>query len=101
MQQRAAAVSAAAADVLVVGGGCIGLSTSSEIARRRVAGSVLLLEQEASCGLHASTRNSSVLHAGFYYSQDSFKAKLTRKGHTLPDWSLLRFVAWKIITYCL
>jgi L-2-hydroxyglutarate oxidase LhgO len=42
---------------------------------------VTLIEKEASCGLHASGRNSGVLHAGFYYSPDSLKAKFTREGN--------------------
>jgi L-2-hydroxyglutarate oxidase LhgO len=42
---------------------------------------VTLLEKELSCGLHASGRNSGVLHAGFYYSPDSLKAQLTRQGN--------------------
>jgi len=42
---------------------------------------VTLLEKEAALGLHASGRNSGVIHAGFYYSADSLKAKLTRTGN--------------------
>jgi L-2-hydroxyglutarate oxidase LhgO len=44
---------------------------------------VHLLEKEADCGLHASGRNSGVLHAGFYYSPDSLKAKFTWTGNRL------------------
>jgi (S)-2-hydroxyglutarate dehydrogenase len=42
---------------------------------------VELLEKEPACGMHASGRNSGVLHAGFYYSSDSFKARFTRDGN--------------------
>lgn len=45
--------------------------------------SLTLIEKGASCGLHASGRNSGVLHAGFYYSPDSLKAKCTRAGNAL------------------
>ncbi len=45
--------------------------------------SVHVLEKEVDCGLHASGRNSGVLHAGFYYSPDSLKAKFTWKGNRL------------------
>ena len=45
--------------------------------------SVHLLEKEADCGLHASGRNSGVLHAGFYYSPDSLKARFTWRGNRL------------------
>jgi L-2-hydroxyglutarate oxidase LhgO len=42
---------------------------------------VTLIEKEADCGEHASGRNSGVLHAGFYYTADSLKARLTRDGN--------------------
>jgi len=45
--------------------------------------SVELLEKELDCGQHASGRNSGVLHAGFYYSPDSLKAKFTWTGNRL------------------
>lgn len=40
-----------------------------------------VLEKEPACGLHASGRNSGVLHAGFYYTADSLKARFTRDGN--------------------
>jgi L-2-hydroxyglutarate oxidase LhgO len=43
---------------------------------------VVILEKEVSAGLHASGRNSGVIHAGFYYSPDSLKARLTRDGNS-------------------
>jgi L-2-hydroxyglutarate oxidase LhgO len=50
--------------------------------RARFGGArVRLIEKEAECGLHASGRNSGVIHAGFYYSADSLKAKFTRAGN--------------------
>jgi len=69
------------ADFLVIGGGVIGLRIAIEAKRRHPDASVLLLEKERSYGLHASGRNSGVLHAGFYYSADSFKARFTREGN--------------------
>jgi L-2-hydroxyglutarate oxidase LhgO len=42
---------------------------------------VRLIEKENECGLHASGRNSGVIHAGFYYSADSLKARFTRAGN--------------------
>src|SRR5438094_5787786 len=69
------------ADFLVVGGGVVGLSIAREWKRRHSDARVAVLEKEAECGLHASGRNSGVIHAGFYYSADSLKAKLTRDGN--------------------
>jgi L-2-hydroxyglutarate oxidase LhgO len=68
-------------DFLIVGGGIIGLSVAREIKARFDGAKVTLLEKEDACGRHASGRNSGVIHAGFYYSADSLKAKLTRAGN--------------------
>jgi len=68
-------------DFLVVGGGILGLALALELKRRQQDSSVTLLEKEPACGLHASGRNSGVLHAGFYYSADTLKAQLTREGN--------------------
>ncbi len=69
------------ADFLVVGGGVVGISIARELKSRHAAARIVLLEKEADCGLHASGRNSGVIHAGFYYSADSLKARLTRDGN--------------------
>jgi (S)-2-hydroxyglutarate dehydrogenase len=68
-------------DFLVVGGGIIGINIARGLKKRYSASKVTLIEKEASCGMHASGRNSGVLHAGFYYSPDSLKAKFTREGN--------------------
>src|SRR6266702_7281440 len=69
------------ADFLVIGGGVVGLSIARELKSRFADSRVALIEKEAECGLHASGRNSGVVHAGFYYSADSLKARLTRDGN--------------------
>jgi (S)-2-hydroxyglutarate dehydrogenase len=68
------------ADYVVIGGGVVGLALALEARRRHPDCSVLLLEKEPAPGLHASSRNSGVLHAGFYYATDTLKARLTRTG---------------------
>lgn len=68
-------------DFLVIGGGILGVSIARELAHRFPGDRVTLLEKESECGLHASGRNSGVLHAGFYYSSDSLKARFTRDGN--------------------
>lgn len=68
-------------DFLVIGGGVIGVSIAKRLRKLHPDSSVTLIEKEASCGLHASGRNSGVLHAGFYYSPNSLKAKFTREGN--------------------
>lgn len=68
-------------EYLIVGGGIIGISVARELRRRHPSCRITLLEKEPACGLHASGRNSGVLHAGFYYSADSLKARFTRDGN--------------------
>ena len=68
-------------DFLVIGGGIIGISIARELKRRHPHATLLLIEKEEGYGLHASGRNSGVLHAGFYYTADSFKAKFTQTGN--------------------
>ena len=70
-------------DFLVIGGGVIGLNIARGLRRIFTGESIHLIEKEPDCGLHASGRNSGVLHAGFYYSPDSLKAKFTWKGNRL------------------
>lgn len=68
-------------DFLVIGGGVIGLTMALELKSRHSDAKVVVLEKEPTSGAHASGRNSGILHAGFYYSSDSLKARLTRDGN--------------------
>ncbi len=68
-------------DFLIAGGGIMGICIAREIRQRFQNASVIVLEKEHRCGLHASGRNSGVIHAGFYYTADSLKAKFTREGN--------------------
>jgi L-2-hydroxyglutarate oxidase LhgO len=65
-------------DVVVVGGGLVGLAVARALA---LSGrEVVVLEAEASLGAHASSRNSGVIHAGIYYRPGSAKAVLCVAG---------------------
>jgi len=68
-------------DFLIVGAGVVGISIARELKRRYAAACVHVLEKELKCGVHASGRNSGVLHAGFYYTADSLKARFAREGN--------------------
>ncbi len=68
-------------DFLVIGGGVIGLSIARVLKKRFSDSRVTLIEKEKGLGFHGSGRNSGVLHAGFYYSSDSLKAKFTHTGN--------------------
>jgi len=67
-------------DFLIIGGGVVGLTVALELRARHPNARLAVLEKEDRCGEHASGRNSGVLHAGFYYTPDSLKARLTREG---------------------
>jgi (S)-2-hydroxyglutarate dehydrogenase len=68
-------------DFLIIGAGVIGFAVARALRRRDPGCSIQMIEKEPSAGLHASGRNSGVLHAGFYYSEDSLKARFTREGN--------------------
>jgi L-2-hydroxyglutarate oxidase LhgO len=67
-------------DVLVVGGGIVGLATAREILSRRPGTSLTILDKEASLGEHQTGHNSGVIHSGIYYAPGSLKARLCAKG---------------------
>jgi L-2-hydroxyglutarate oxidase LhgO len=69
------------ADLLVVGGGIVGIATALEWKRRDPASRVVVLEKEPAVARHASGRNSGVLHAGLYYAPGSLKARFARDGN--------------------
>ena len=67
-------------DVLIVGGGIVGLATARAVLRAHPDRSVVVVEKEASVGAHQSGRNSGVIHAGVYYAPGSDKARLCVAG---------------------
>lgn len=72
-------------DVVVVGGGIVGLATARAISRAWPASRVVVLEREAAVGQHQSSHNSGVVHAGVYYTPGSIKARLCRRGKDLME----------------
>jgi len=68
-------------DYLIIGGGIIGLNIARVLKLQEKDAKILIIEKEKEVGMHSSGRNSGVLHAGFYYSADSLKAKFTRVGN--------------------
>jgi (S)-2-hydroxyglutarate dehydrogenase len=67
-------------DFVVIGAGVIGVSIAREL-RRQHRARVMVIEKEPSPGLHASGRNSGVLHAGVYYKAGTLKARLCVDGN--------------------
>ena len=68
-------------DYLIIGAGIIGLAIARELRSRYPKAAITIIEKEPDVAYHSSGRNSGVLHAGFYYSADSLKAKFTRDGN--------------------
>jgi len=68
-------------DQVIIGAGIVGISLGLALLERDPNRKVLIIDKEEKPGVHASGRNSGVLHAGFYYSPDSLKAKFCRLGN--------------------
>lgn len=68
-------------DYLIIGSGIIGLAVAREIRQNRPNARLIVIEKETKEAAHASSRNSGVLHAGFYYTADTLKAKFTVAGN--------------------
>lgn len=72
-------------DVIIVGGGIIGLATAYEYNKQFPDHIVVVCEKERYLGDHTTGRNSGVLHSGVYYENGSLKHLLTRRGLALWD----------------
>ena len=67
-------------DVIVVGGGIVGLATAFRLLEARPGLRLALLEKESKLAAHQNGNNSGVLHSGLYYKPGSEKAKLSVQG---------------------
>ena len=67
-------------DLLVVGGGIVGLATAWRFGQRFPGRKVRLLEKEPGIAAHQTGRNSGVIHSGIYYKPGSQKARLCLEG---------------------
>jgi len=80
-------------DTVVIGAGVVGLAVAWALAK--LGREVWILEKESSFGQGTSSRNSEVIHAGFYYTKDSLKARLCVQGKH----SLYRYLADRDLPY--
>jgi L-2-hydroxyglutarate oxidase LhgO len=67
-------------DVIIVGGGIVGLATAHRLLEARPQLKILLLEKEAKLAAHQTGNNSGVLHSGLYYKPGSAKAQCAVQG---------------------
>ena len=67
-------------DVLIIGGGIVGLATAYRLTQRHPGRSVTVVEKEPQLATHQTGHNSGVLHSGIYYKPGSLKAENCREG---------------------
>src|SRR5687767_2730004 len=75
-----AAAAPSRCDLLVVGGGIVGLAVARELLARRPDASLCVLEREPRICAHQTGHSSGVIHAGIYYAPGSLKARLCVRG---------------------
>jgi L-2-hydroxyglutarate oxidase len=68
------------ADVIIIGGGIVGLSIAMQLTERFPNLSVTVVEKESCVAAHQTGHNSGVIHAGVYYTPGSLKAQFCREG---------------------
>lgn len=62
-------------DVVVIGGGCVGMASAYKLNLRFPHLKIAVLEKEDRLAAHQTGRNSGVIHSGLYYKPGSYKAK--------------------------
>lgn len=70
-------------DVIVIGGGIVGLATAYQIKQKSPDTSITILEKESGPAKHQTGNNSGVIHSGLYYKPGSLKATNCIKGYHL------------------
>jgi L-2-hydroxyglutarate oxidase LhgO len=67
-------------DYCIIGAGVVGLAIAFKLSKRLPRANILLIESHHQFGTETSSRNSEVIHAGIYYSENSLKAELCLNG---------------------
>ncbi len=71
------------ADIIIIGGGIVGLATAYQTLCANPGLSLVLLEKESTLACHQTGHNSGVIHSGIYYKPGSLKAENCRRGKSL------------------
>ena len=82
-------------DVIIIGGGILGLSTALRIVQSSPKTRLVLIEKEADIAQHQTGHNSGVIHSGLYYKPGSLKATNCRNGYT----QMLEFCQQESVPY--
>lgn len=70
-------------DVVIIGGGIVGLATALQLKQQRPALKIVLLEKEPAVAQHQTGHNSGVIHSGLYYKPGSLKARNCIQGYQM------------------
>jgi len=70
-------------DVLIIGGGIVGLATALQLKQQRPSLSVVLIDKEPAVARHQTGHNSGVIHSGLYYKPGSLKATNCIQGYQM------------------
>ena len=82
-------------DIIIVGGGIVGLATAYQLSEKHKGMRIAVLEKDGDIAQHQSSHNSGVIHSGIYYQPGSLRATNCKKGYDL----LLRFCEKNDIRY--
>jgi L-2-hydroxyglutarate oxidase len=83
-------------DVVVIGGGIVGLATAWQVTEQFPDRKVVVIEKESRVAFHQTGRNSGVIHSGIYYKPGSLRAKNCRAGKVaLEEFCDAHGIAWK------
>jgi L-2-hydroxyglutarate oxidase len=70
-------------DVVIIGGGIVGLATALQLKQQHTGLKVIVLEKETELAKHQTGNNSGVIHSGIYYKPGSLKATNCIRGYNL------------------
>lgn len=73
-------LSRSAYDFIIVGAGIVGMTVARRLKQHMPHATIAIIDKENRIGVHASGRNSGVLHCGIYYANDTLKASACAKG---------------------
>ncbi len=70
-------------DIIIIGGGIVGLSTAYQLLQLNPNLTVTILEKENAVAKHQTGNNSGVIHSGIYYKPGSLKAQNCLRGYDM------------------
>lgn len=70
-------------DVLIIGGGIVGLATALKLLEQQPGLQITVIEKESGIAKHQTGNNSGVIHSGIYYQPGSMRARNCKRGYQL------------------